>query len=532
MKYISTGNSNISTVSFIETIINPIPEKNHLWVPENLPVLNWPAKDRPIHEFVELAVNSITGHTFNFEQELKNVPVYVTNEDNNVFLNLQDGPTLSFKDFGCLCAAKIYKTLNLNKRTIVATSGDTGSAAAYAFSKQNLPIIVIFPQDKVSSFQVNQMMTMDKACVMGVEGDFDKCQQIVKQYIQKNNFLTCNSISLARLLPQIGYYAYLSKVIKNVNVIVPSGNLGNATSAYMAKLMGCSIENVIVACNANDAATRFLNNIDKKFTPKETIQTLATAMDIGNPSNIVRLCHLTKKNKNSIMSFSVSDEVIKWFSDDVNCPHTTVGIAVNFKLKHYRNKCIVRTAAKQKFKDIPINFYPYLKNVNKIFTKFNNIILVGMPGSGKSTISRCFNSLDSDVEIEKTYNEKLSQIVSTNTFEKFIEMEGDIIVNMMNNHKNKIIATGGSAIYSEKFRKNLENNLVIYLQVSEKGLQNRLGDFVSRGVLSKNCVKNIKDLMTERIPIYEKISDIIINTEKWSITRVEIFVKSLLLFAV
>lgn len=528
MKYISTGNPNIFTNSFTETIVNPIPEENHLWIPEKLPVVKWPNKNEPIHKFIELAVNSITGYNFDFEQELKDVPIYVTHEDNHSFLNLQDGPTLSFKDFGCLCAAKIYKTLNLSKRTIVATSGDTGSAAAYAFSNQNLPITVIFPKNKVSSFQANQMISIEKACVMGIEGDFDKCQQIIKKNIRENKFLTCNSISLARLLPQIGYYAYLSKVLPNVNVIVPSGNLGNATSAYMAKMMGCHINNIIVACNANDSASRFFNDIDKTFTPKKTIQTLATAMDIGNPSNIVRLWKLVEKNKNNIITFSVSDEIIKWFMDNENCPHTTVGIAAAYKLKNMKNKCIVRTADKQKFEKVPINFYPYLKNQKKFCKKFNNIVLVGMPGSGKSTISKCFNNLDSDLEIEKKYNLPLSQIVASKTFEEFIEIEGNIIVDMLNTYNSKIIATGGSVIYSKHFMNNLSNDLVVYFQVSESGLQSRLGDFVSRGVLSKEKVTTIKELMKERIPLYEKIADIIINTEEWSISRVKNFIRTLL----
>jgi threonine synthase len=527
MKYISTGNPNIFTNSFTETIVNPIPEKNHLWIPEKLPLVKWPNKDEPIHKFIELAVNSITGYNFDFEQELKEVPIYVTHEDNHSFLNLQDGPTLSFKDFGCLCAAKIYKTLNLSKRTIVATSGDTGSAAAYAFSNQNLPITVIFPKNKVSSFQANQMISIEKACVMGIEGDFDKCQQIIKKSIQENKFLTCNSISLARLLPQIGYYAYLSQVIPHVNVIVPSGNLGNATSAYMAKMMGCNINNIIIACNSNDSASRFFNDIDNVFTPKKTVQTIATAMDIGNPSNIVRLWNLVEKNKNNIIAFSVSDEIIKWFIDNENCPHTTVGIVVSYKLKNMKNKCIVRTAAKQKFEKVPINFYPYLKNQNKFFTKFNNIVLVGMPGSGKSTISRCFDKLDSDSEIEKKYNLPLSQIVSSKTFEEFIEIEGNTIVDMLKSYKNKIIATGGSVVYSDHFTINLDNDLVIYLQVSEIALKNRLGDFASRGVFSKSGASSIKDLLHERKTLYEKIADIYVNTEIWDIKRVVNFVKSL-----
>ena len=125
-----------------------------------------------------------------------------------------------------------------------------------------------------------------KTYKLGNRRNFDKCQQIIKKNIQENKFLTCNSISLVRLLPQIGYYAFLSKVLPHVNVIVPSGNLGNATSAYMAKMMGCHINNIIIACNSNDSASRFFNDIDKTFTPKKTINT-CNGHGYSNPSNIV-----------------------------------------------------------------------------------------------------------------------------------------------------------------------------------------------------------------------------------------------------
>lgn len=115
-----------------------------------------------------------------------------------------------------------------------------------------------------------------------------------------------------------------------------------------------------------------------------------------------------------------------------------------------------------------------------------------------------------------------------NTFEDFIKMEGDIIVNMLQKYNNQIIATGGSVIYSEQFRNNLSNNLVIYLQVSENCLHDRLGNFVSRGVLSKTRIDTIEGLMNERIPLYENVADVIVNTEKWSAVRVATFIKYLL----
>ena len=109
MKYISTGNPNIFTTSFIDTIISPIPEKNHLWVPEKLPVIDWPTKKEPIYKFIEKAVNSITGENFSFINELKNLEVTVSESDGNCFLNLHLGPTLSFKILGVYAQLRYIK---------------------------------------------------------------------------------------------------------------------------------------------------------------------------------------------------------------------------------------------------------------------------------------------------------------------------------------------------------------------------------------------------------------------------------------
>jgi threonine synthase len=374
MKYVSTGNKNIHTINFIDTLLNPIPENGELWIPNTFPVIKqWPSKTAPLYEFVNLVVNRITGYSFDFKESLEDIPIDITKHNDDYILNLHRGPTLSFKDFGCLCAAHIYKHLGIKRRTIVATSGDTGAAAAHAFGKHKLPITIVFPKNKISPFQANQMIQEKNADVYAINGDFDECQKIIKKYISKNNLLTCNSISLARLLPQIGYYAYLAVNVPNVNVIVPSGNLGNATSAYMAKLMGCKINNIILACNDNDAAVRFFNDVDKLYIPKKTIQTLSSAMDIGDPSNIVRLWNLMNHDKKNIKAFSIKKNIKNNNEREHNyCPHTSIGLKVSSILKNMTNKCIIRTADNIKFSKKNNIKMPYVQEFNEITDVFAN----------------------------------------------------------------------------------------------------------------------------------------------------------------
>ncbi len=189
---------------------------------------------------------------------------------------------------------------NTKKITVlVATSGDTGGAVANGFyNVEGIDVVILFPKGKVSSVQELQLTTLgNNITAIEVDGTFDDCQQMVKQSfadkdLNENLFLTsANSINVARWLPQQFYYFFAYKQWKDKTsspvISVPSGNFGNICAGLLAHRSGLPVKHFIAACNANDVVTRYLET--GNYLPQKSIATLSNAMDVGNPSNFVRI---------------------------------------------------------------------------------------------------------------------------------------------------------------------------------------------------------------------------------------------------
>jgi threonine synthase len=307
--------------------------------------------------------------------------------DKKYVLELFHGPTLSFKDFGARFFAQCLQVLSSNRYShtqsqtivLVATSGDTGSAVASALDgKQNITGIVLFPKGKISLRQQSQITCWgDNIKAVAVLGTFDQCQQMVKKAFQHHeqshdpkahvpaNLTTANSINIARLLPQVIFYAYASILDAKeqqalANFIVASGNLGNVTACYWAKAMGFPIDTILIANNANQVLSDYLDS--GQYEPRPSIKTLANAMDVGNPSNIERLLYLFptfdefKKNVNAI---SVQDKEIEQAIRDcyqehhyVICPHTATTYHRLQEVDESKPWIITATAHPAKFHEI------------------------------------------------------------------------------------------------------------------------------------------------------------------------------------
>lgn len=254
-----------------------------------------------------------------------NVPLEKV-EDNIYSLELYHGPTLAFKDFGARFMARMLGHLNKSsekKNTIlVATSGDTGSAVASGFYKvKNTEVVILYPKGKVSDLQEKQMTTLGANIhALAIDGTFDDCQRLVKQAFLDEEIASAfgltsaNSINLARLLPQMIYYFYaygqLVHLKKPVVFSVPSGNYGNLTAGLIAQKMGLPIHHFIAASNANKIVPEFLKS--GVYQPKPSIETISNAMDVGDPSNFVRMQELFNHSIASfrahISGYSYSDE--------------------------------------------------------------------------------------------------------------------------------------------------------------------------------------------------------------------------------
>ena len=298
--------------------------------------------------------------------------------DNIYSLELFHGPTLAFKDVGARFMARLLgHFINQEGKeevnVLVATSGDTGSAVANGFlGVEGIHVYVLYPKGKVSAIQECQFTTLGKnITAVEVDGVFDDCQALVKSAFMDNDLnkhmklTSANSINVARFLPQSFYYFYAYAQMKklgladNLVVCVPSGNFGNITSGLFAKKMGLPIKRFIAANNANDIFYKYLQT--GVYEPKASVQTIANAMDVGDPSNFARIIDLYKNDHDAICAdvsgATFTDEqiaeTIKAVSDKYGyiCdPHGACGYrALEIGLKEGETGVFLETAHPAKF---------------------------------------------------------------------------------------------------------------------------------------------------------------------------------------
>ena len=348
MRFCSTGNRK-ETTGAMGALQSPIPEQGHLWVPINLTGIQWPHPDGSAGTFISAVVR----HFFDVHIDpavFQSIDLKRHEGGRIHALNLHRGPTKSFKDVGCTAAAHIQP----KGKVVVATSGDTGSAAAHAFGSRAL---VLYPAGRISAYQEMQMLSSE-AVACAVDGDFDDCQRIAKQMIHRGGVGSCNSISLARLLPQIGYFAWAAFQCPRATFIVPSGNLGNATACVMARMMGAPVGDVVVACNENGYALYEHVVGGCEYAPSKTVATSSSAMDVGSPSNLVRLWHLGMNGVHVRVVPSGEVTQTDRLAGEKVCPHTAVGLTVAEKWPG--NIVVVRTADAVKFEGDRRASNPYL----------------------------------------------------------------------------------------------------------------------------------------------------------------------------
>lgn len=294
-------------------------------------------------------------------------------------LELFHGPTSAFKDFGARFLAASLERIRAGqarKLTIlVATSGDTGGAVAAAFHRRPwVDVGVLYPKGLVSERQAAQLACWgDNVQTFSVHGTFDECQRMVKEAFadaslkRSHELSSANSINIGRLLPQMVYYVRSALEIwratgKPANFIIPSGNLGNSMACIWARAMGLPIGQVILATNANRTITDFLDS--GEWQPRQSIATLASAMDVGNPSNMERLRALYRFDeiRQQVSAHSISDAQIRarikqdaQTLQQVWCPHTATAAEVYWHLSRDQQAAhwvLVSTAHPAKFNDV------------------------------------------------------------------------------------------------------------------------------------------------------------------------------------
>ena len=360
MKYFSTRDKSQKCFALADAAFMGLAPDGGLFLPERVPQIDMALVEelaavsyadmaiclaQSIFDDVEAAaLERVVRDAYDFPIEMRELG------DGLHTLELFQGPTHAFKDFGARFMGRMTGLLNDGGELVIltATSGDTGSAVANGFyGVEGVRVVILYPDGKVSPLQEAQMTTLGgNIHPLKVKGNFDDCQRMVKSMFRDEalrkevRITSANSINLLRWLPQSFYYFYGYCAWKrmtgrdNPEVVVPSGNYGNLTAGMFARRMGLPLKGFVAASNANDVVPEFLQS--EVYRPRASVQTVANAMDVGDPSNFERMMQLCGEDitalRSEVRGFSCSDDEIKQAIDEIynkyrylSDPHSAVG---------------------------------------------------------------------------------------------------------------------------------------------------------------------------------------------------------------
>lgn len=365
--YISTGPGNLAPTDLATALRAGLAPDGGLYVPDTLPHLTLDdfsgchtlpqVAERLLRPF---CAGSVLEHSLDAMcDEALDLPLPISTLDpaQSWMLELFHGPTAAFKDFAArflaTCLEHLRQAGEPVQTVLVATSGDTGAAVAAAFDQRpGFRVVILYPEGRVSPVQAHQLGAFgNNVHTFRVNGDFDDCQKLAKHtlndpaLVREYHLTSANSISLGRLLPQMAYYAWASLKLcaeqdlsssAGVQLIVPTGNLGNALAAVLAREMGLPIGDIFLATNANRTLPDFFASGNYQGRPG--MATLANAMDVGDPSNFDRLrwFYRDRDLRNAgLHADSISDDRIGQCirrtleqHDRIVCPHTACALEV------------------------------------------------------------------------------------------------------------------------------------------------------------------------------------------------------------
>lgn len=390
MKFYSLNNT-APEVSFDTAVVNGIAPDKGLYFPEEINPLpisffeniesfsNEEIAFKAIQQFVSgIVPNDVLKDILKEVLDFDFPVVEIT--PNIGTLELFHGPTMAFKDVGARfmaqCLGYFSRSTKNEVTVLVATSGDTGGAVANGFlGVEGVNVVILYPSGKVSDIQERQLTTLGKnITALEVDGTFDDCQAMVKnafldkELLDKMKLTSANSINVARWLPQLFYFLFAYKQVKSkgkeIVFSVPSGNFGNICAGLVAQRLGMPVKHFIASTNVNDTVPQFM--LTKEYNPKPSTATISNAMDVGDPSNFIRIRHLFKDDfealKKNLSSYSFDDnntkEALKEIyniSGYIADPHGAVGY---LGLKKYQQQhpetygIFLETAHPVKFLDI------------------------------------------------------------------------------------------------------------------------------------------------------------------------------------
>ncbi len=400
VSYFSTRGHKES-LSFEDVILSGVAPDKGLYLPDSITLENLTyltEEDLSYEEYVKTIFIALDKASAPYVEDLSLYPGFegspepklIDLNETTLVMELFHGPTKSFKDYALqpLGAIADKRLTELGERglAIVATSGDTGSAAIEAVKdSKNIDIVVLHPANNVSEYQRKQMTSVIKDNVLNIaiNGSYDDCQRVAKELLQENPFdrriISLNSINWLRVMGQVAYYVWLTKQFTSpINVAIPSGNFGNAYSAWYGRSHGLPIQNILCSTNINDVLKRFIDT--GVLEPKDTHPSVAPSMDIQIPSSLERLIYdlsgdasefykrfsenskaeLGKKSYKALShifsSFTFNDDEIKnkikdlySLFDIIFDPHTATSVSMALENSNNINTVAVGTASPEKF---------------------------------------------------------------------------------------------------------------------------------------------------------------------------------------
>ena len=387
MQYYSLHHKSPKT-SFKKAVIEGLAKDRGIYFPEEITPLdtafiqnisnytNHEIAFKVIQQFVgndipEPVLKEIIKNTLTFDFPIEKITDQISS------LELFHGPTMAFKDVGAKFMAQCLEYFNKDNdeevTVLVATSGDTGGAVANGFlGAKGVNVVILYPSGKVSNIQEKQLTTLGQnITALEVDGVFDDCQEMVKTAFLddeiERKLTSANSINIARWLPQMFYFFFAYKALhqkkKALVFSVPSGNFGNICAGIMAQKLGLPVKHFVASTNVNDTVPNYLKS--GEYTPKPSKATISNAMDVGNPSNFIRIRELFDNDlqqlRNSFSSYSFSDDETREKMQDiydisgyVSDPHGAVGYLglEKYGLQENEIGIFLETAHPVKFLDV------------------------------------------------------------------------------------------------------------------------------------------------------------------------------------
>ncbi len=368
MNYLSTRNDDAESSNLDDAILQGLAPDGGLYLPTEISTIDidmfsdedsFAVCSQILYGQIAPELSDSVFDVFDFPVRLR------TFTDDIKILELFHGPTAAFKDFGARILAsalgRISKERQIEPTVLVATSGDTGGAVASAFDRiSGVKVVILFPKGGVSPRQEIQLGCWgENVSALRVDGSFDDCQALVKKAFttpalrERYRLTSANSINIARVLGQVSYYAWASLQQPGANYVIPTGNLGNAFACVWAKKLGFPIANIRLATNANKTLNNYFET--GAYVARDSISTLANAMDVGAPSNFERLVNwlptLEEMKAFGIDVKSVDDATIESTIRNTPfpiCPHTACAMSVVSEA----NSIVVSTAHPAKFETI------------------------------------------------------------------------------------------------------------------------------------------------------------------------------------